>query len=328
MNKLTLVVPVYNVEEYLETSINSLKNQSFKDFKCVLVNDGSTDNSLELINKLIKDDNRFTVVTKENGGLSDARNYGFKYVDSEYVYFFDSDDLLVNNCLEKCVEYLDKSKADMAIFDYYQVHQNTGLKEVISNKYEDGQVVSLKEDKKLLINISNCAWNKMYKTSLFKDNNIEYPKGHIYEDLGTTYPLLLKSNKVVFIKEPLYEYVVDRSGNITGDVNIKRLRDILFECDRTVKFFKDNNEFDNYYEELKYLCGINIIETLRKCIHSEFNEEARDFIMESFEFLRDNFKDYPKCKYNLKVRKDDWVYLNEDILMIYLKVRGIVKWKR
>lgn len=321
MNKLSVVVPIYNVADYLKASITSLKDQSYKDLKCILVNDGSKDDSLNVAKSLIKDDDRFTIVSKENGGLASARNYGLKLVDSEYVYFFDSDDVLEKDCLKKCIEALDLNKADIVIFDYYQYHESNGSKEIIENKYPNNYLTNIRKDKDILTNIANCAWNKMYKTSLFKDNDIKYPEGHIYEDLGTTYNLLLKANNIVFIKDALYDYVVDRQGNITSDINLHKLEDILFECDKLVSFYKDNNEFNEYYEELKYLCGVNIIETLRKLINVKYSDNVSKFIDSCFNFLGNNFKDYPKCLYTINKRKGDWIYNKKLTTKLYLKLK-------
>lgn len=321
MNKLSVIVPIYNVADYLKSSISSIKNQTYRDFKCILVNDGSTDNSLNIAADLIKDDKRFSIVSKKNGGLGSARNYGLDMVDSEYVYFFDSDDILEKECFEKCVEALSKSKADIVIFDYYQYRLSDNSKELISNPIPNYYLSNINKDKSILTKISNCAWNKMYKTSLFKSNNINYPEGRLYEDLGTTYNLLLKANNVIFIKEALYDYVVDRTGNITGNVDLNKLADIIYECDKLVSFYKENNEFNNYYEELKYLCGINIIETLRKLINVKYSKEVGDFIDKCFYFLKDNFNDYPKCKYIIKKRKNDWIYSKPLTTKLYLKLR-------
>lgn len=159
MNKLSVIVPIYNVADYLKSSISSIKTQTYRDFKCILVNDGSTDNSLNIAVDLIKDDKRFSIVSKKNGGLGSARNYGLDMVDSEYVYFFDSDDILEKECFEKCVEALNKSKADIVIFDYYQYRLSDNSKELISNSIPNYYLSNINKDKSILTKISNCAWN-------------------------------------------------------------------------------------------------------------------------------------------------------------------------
>lgn len=326
MDKLCVVVPVYNVKSYLSASITSLINQTFKDFKAIIVNDGSSDGSDEEVLRLIKDDARFQLVNKENGGLSDARNYGMQYADSEYIYFFDSDDILELDCLKRCVDALDETKADMVIFDYYQYWQSKDHKEVIANKYSEGGVVYLKDDPSLMTKIANAAWNKMYRLSLFKDNGIIYPKGHIYEDLGTTYKLLLcATNGITFIRRPLYNYIVDRSGNITSSINLEKCKDVLWMCQSNSMFYKEHDAFMTYYEELKYLSGVNIIETLRKLINVSYTSEVVSFIDACFDYLSNNYAEYPNCIYPLRSRKNDWIYTNRIILKSYLSMRNKLK---
>lgn len=325
MTNINVVVPIYNVASYLENSIGSLMAQTLQDFKAILVNDGSSDNSLQIAQNLVGDDKRFIIVSKPNGGLSSARNYGLKYVDSKYVYFFDSDDTLEKTLLEKCVNKLEQDDSDMVIFDYNQYWVNRDYKEHIKNYYDQDCITSLKLDSSLMIHIANAAWNKVYKTSLFIDNNIRYPNGHIYEDLGTTYRLLLHCNKVSFIREPLYNYIVDRSGNITSSINLLKARDILFNCQYNISYYKKNNCFDKYYEQLKYLSGINIVETLRKCNQIPYNSEVKAFVKQCFNFLKENFNEYPNCIYNLNVRKDDWIYLHQSSCLLYLMLRNKIK---
>lgn len=322
MDKLCVVVPIYNVANYLPNSIRSLKEQTLKDFKVILVNDGSTDNSKEVAMELIGDDARFELVNKPNGGLSDARNYGMRFANSEYIYFFDSDDTLQTDCLKRCVEAMDKNNSDMVIFDYYQYWQSKDYKEVIENKYSEGIVTSLNQDPTLMVNIANAAWNKMYRLSLFKDNHIEYPKGHIYEDLGTTYRLLLHANNVCFVRKPLYNYIVDRVGNITSTINLTKCRDVLIMCALNSDYYKKQGAFEQYYEQLKYLSGINIIETLRKLIDVPYCDHVLAFIDDCFDYLQDNYLEYPRCIYNVKQRKNDWIYTNRYVLKVYLMIRS------
>ena len=321
MDKLCVVVPMYNVAPYLPNSIKSIQNQDFTDFKAILVDDGATDNSKEVALELIKDDPRFTLVSKPNGGLSDARNYGMRLADSEYIYFFDSDDTLESDCFSKCIAALEKHDGDMVIFDYYQYWQSKDFKEVISNKYDENVVTNLQQDHQLMIKIANAAWNKMYKLSLFKDHNIEYPKGHIYEDLGTTYRLLLHAKKVCFVRQPLYNYIVDRVGNITSTINLHKCRDVLMMCSLNSDYYKQAGCFEQYYEELKYLSGINIIETLRKLINVPYCDQVLSFIDDCFDYLMDNYCEYPGCIYPIKQCKNDWIYTNRYVLKFYLMLR-------
>ena len=129
MSKISIIVAIYNIENYLKKCLESIKNQTYTDFDVYCVNDDSIDNSEEIIKDYLND-NRFHLLNKTNGGLSDARNFALKQIDSEYVLFVDGDDYLEPDLLTKTIEQLDKSKSDLLVFSYYQ-HYMDGSKEVI-----------------------------------------------------------------------------------------------------------------------------------------------------------------------------------------------------
>ena len=121
-----------------------------------------------------------------------------KYATAPYIMFVDSDDFLEPQALEKAAAKLDETGADLVIFDVYQYFMKTQTKEVIANSYSGDRVYTLKENPEMITRILNAAWNKMYRRSLFEDNGITYPFGYLYEDLGTTYKLLLKARSIAF----------------------------------------------------------------------------------------------------------------------------------
>lgn len=322
MVKLSVVVPIYNVEKYLPKCLDSIINQTFKDFECFLVNDGSKDNSLSIIKDYLKKDDRFILIDKENGGLSDARNAGLAKATGEYIYFLDSDDFIENDLFARCIDKLDKTKADMVIFDIYQYHQKDGTKEIIKNRYDENKVYKLNEQKDIICNILNAAWNKMYRLSLFKDNDITYPFGCYYEDLGTTYRLLLKAKGICFIKKPLYNYLVDRPGNITTEFSFK-VYHVLDMVKLTCDFYKANNVYDDYYEELKFLSLVNIMECLKKTRNSNNRKMVEKYIDVCFSDIEKNWPEYPKCKYHVLREKNDWLYMHKNLLKFYLRCRQL-----
>ncbi len=320
MSKVSVIVPVYNVEEYLPKCIESCLAQTFTDFDLILVNDGSKDNSLAICKEYEKKDSRIQVLDKPNGGLSDARNAGMKLVKTPYVYFLDSDDFIEPTLLDKCITKLNETDADMVIFDVYQYFMKTNTKEIIKSGYEIETCVNVKDNPDVLTKVLNAAWNKMYKVSLFKENQIEYPVGYYYEDLGTTYKLMLKAKKICFINEPLYDYLADRPGNITQQFNNKTYH-ILDMIKENIEYYKKENVFDLYYNELMYLAGINIMECLKKTRDINDKETVNKFIDDCFEFIRLTFPQFPKCKYEICRQKNDWIYANPTLLKTYLTVR-------
>lgn len=320
MPLISIVVAVYNVEQYIAKCIDSLLNQSFHDFELILVNDGSKDNSLSILREYEKKEPRIIVIDKKNGGLSDARNAGIAIAKGKYISFIDGDDFVEPTMLEKCVNKLEETNSDIVMFDIYQYFLATGKKEVIANPFDENKVYSLETSPEIITKIKNAAWNKVYRLSLFKENDIRYPWGYYYEDLGTTYRLLARAKKIVFINEPLYDYLQDRPGNITHQFNFS-VYHVLDMAKITMDDYKELGIYEKYYEELKYLACINIIECLKKTRDVSDYKLADKFIQVSFWFIHQNFPEYPKCKYKIDREKYDWIYMHERILKLYLSYR-------
>ena len=320
MPEISVVVPVYNVRDYLRKNIESILAQTFTDYELILVNDGSKDDSLSILREYEQKDPRITVIDKPNGGLSDARNAGMAIASGKYIQFIDSDDFVEPQLLEKCQQKLEETGADMVIFDIYQYFLATGKKEIIANTYDASGVYSIRTNPELIVSIQNCAWNKMYKLSLFKDNDIIYPWGCYYEDLGTTYRLLARCDKVAFINEPLYDYLQDRPGNITHQFNFS-VYHVLDMVKLTLDDYKNLGIYETYYEELKCLGARNILECLKKTRNVNDKKMTEKFVQVCFWYIKNNWPEFPKCRYPILREKNDWIYANEKILRLYLAYR-------
>ena len=228
-NKLiSIVVPIYNMEKYLDKCINSIINQTYKNIEIILVDDGSTDKSSKIINKYKKLDKRIKAYYKKNGGLSDARNYGIDKATGEYIGFIDSDDYIEKNMYETLYNNIIKYNADISVVGFNVVYESTDIKnrveyQEVTDKLE---IYNRKEAFDLLFDANkfgNFAWNKLYKKELFK--NIKYPLCKKMEDLGTTYKLVEISNKIVYEPLKLYNYF-QRSGSIMNNKDLKFMKDI------------------------------------------------------------------------------------------------------
>ena len=176
----------------------------------------------------------------------------------------------------------------------------------------------------MITRILNAAWNKMYRRSLFEDNGITYPFGYLYEDLGTTYKLLLKARSIAFVNEPLYDYLADRPGNITQSFNQKAYH-ILTMAEETMNYYRQEGVYDQYYEELKYLACVNIIENLKKTRTVKDRKLVDEYIAACFAFIHKNFPDYPECKYPINRQKNDWIYMRPQVLKGYLRTRNLIR---
>ena len=199
--KLSIIVPVYNVEEYISKCLDSILKQSLKDFECLIIDDGSTDKSIEIAENLIGNDYRFTIYHKENGGLSDARNYGLDLAIGEYVCFVDSDDYIAKHMIEKTYIVAKENGSDITVFDMYYEYED-GHKEL--TKGANKKIAYYEEDKDLLF-INHSANNKIYRREFLEDKR--FIKGLAYEDLAAIPVWLAKANNVTYVEEPLYFYM-------------------------------------------------------------------------------------------------------------------------
>ena len=245
MEKLvSVVVPVYNVKDYLYECIDSIKNQTYKNIEIILVDDGSTDGSSQICDELAKEDERIKLIHKENGGLSDARNVGLNYSNGEYIIFIDSDDLISKIMIEQMINSMLINDADISACTFKTFKNNNDINYV--EKLKDEIVMSGKELVKKIYageytDIAFTAWNKLYKKRLFQDFKIEYPVGRFYEDSFTTFKLLYNADKLVIIDNSLYFYRV-RQGSIMNSVMTEK---------KIIDWIDGDKEAINYFTEME-----------------------------------------------------------------------------
>ena len=221
---ISLIIPVYKVEKYLEKCIQSVINQTYENLQIILVDDGSPDNCGKICDEYAKKDHRIEVIHKSNGGLSDARNKGLEIAKGEYIGFVDSDDYIEADMYEVLYNLLKQYNADVSICNFYTVSQGKiSIKNADNGINEYNRIEILKEillDK----NIQSYAWNKLYKKELFDE--IKYPIGKKYEDIGTTFYLLEKCNKVVVTGKSEY-YYINRQDSIVNNVTESTITDYI-----------------------------------------------------------------------------------------------------
>ena len=218
--KITVIVPVYNVENYLNKCLDSLINQTYKNLEIIVINDGSTDNSGEICQEYAQKDNRIIYVEQENGGLSDARNAGLERMTGSYVTFVDSDDWVEPNYVEVLHNKLIGYQADIAIGNYYSYNEDEAMyyfhvnsESYYEKLYDNISIFENLYDAKQMKSFSLIsAWGKLYKAELF--DYIRFDKGKLDEDGYINQKLYLLVQKVIYINQGLYAYR-QRSGSIT-----------------------------------------------------------------------------------------------------------------
>nr|WP_261010781.1 glycosyltransferase family 2 protein [Streptococcus mitis] len=229
---ISIVVPIYNVENYLRMCLDSIENQTYSNIEVLLINDGSPDSSGEICQEYVARDSRFHYFEKENGGLSDARNYGIERSNGKYLTFVDSDDWLNLTYVEDLYQAAIRNDADTVVSHYtiYNESDRNYYVHIWDDYYEKtctGEELVL-ELPSLELNgyVYITSWGILFKKELF--NNIRFPKGKVIEDSRTNYKLFFRSNKVAYIHKEIY-YHREGIESIGSGVNEKLLTDVL-EC--------------------------------------------------------------------------------------------------
>lgn len=318
MPKVSVIVPIYNVEKYLEKCINSLLSQTLEDIQIILVNDGSKDNSGNIAKEYEKNNkDRVIYVEKENGGLSDARNYGLKYATGDFIAFLDSDDYIEKNAYEEMYNKAIEGNADYVECDFIWE---------FPNKIRVDKQYPYKNKKEMLSFVRVVAWNKLIKRQLIIDNNLEFPKGLRYEDVEFTYKLIPFINKFAYVDKPFIHYV-QREGSI-ANVQNERTAEIFTVLDNVIEFYKKNNINEKYRDELEYNYARYLLcSSLKRMCKIKDKTIREKLLTESWERLNLNF---PNWKENVilktvNIGKNKYMRtVNKSTYKIYSKILEII----
>lgn len=218
---VSIIVPVYNTQVYLERCIKSLLNQEYPNIEIILIDDGSSDNSLFICEKYQTDD-RVVIIHQENSGVSMARNNGLDRARGDYISFVDSDDFVSPYFISHAVGEIEKHDADIVLFDFYQIKSGKSVLPVpdFHKKYKNELRKGNINIKKLLIAdfVPNYMWNKLFKRSLWE--TVRFPVQYKYEDLFILIHVLDRANVIVYLPERLYYYNRDNVNSITSFLSI------------------------------------------------------------------------------------------------------------
>lgn len=292
MAKVSVIVPVYNVEEYIEKCLTSLVKQTITDIEIIVVNDGSPDNSQKIIDKFAKKyPKKIKAYVKKNGGLSDARNYGLKKATGEYIGFVDSDDFVNEDMFEKLYTKAKTEDFDVVVCDINCVYTNKT--DIISSLIKD-DIITEKDARKQMTNIYPAAWNKIYKRDLFK-YGVNFKKGVWYEDVEFLYKLYPYIKKIGVVSEPLINYV-QRDGAITRTFD-KRLYHYIDNWDGIIEYYKKNDFYDKYKNELEYCYVRYIYATFIKGACNFPKNEFNNAVNIAINRVNSTFPNYKKNPY-------------------------------
>lgn len=292
MDKISVIIPIYNVAGYLDKCFESVINQTYKNIEILLIDDGSTDNSSSKCDSMSQKYSNVKTYHKKNGGLSDARNFGLSKCSGEYIYFLDSDDWIRKDTIEILYNLIIENKAEISECQYEKVNgenvKSIDEKTIISTytglqasynlrKYQKNHVVS---------------WNKLYKKSLF--DKVKFPYGKCHEDEFTTYKVLLLCNKIVVTSQVLYYYRQTPNSIMNKEYNARRM-DIFEAYEESMDFYKEKNLF-----ELQYLTLYNYLDLIfQNYVLAKYSKNAmlcNKIKKTYFTVLKQNLK-LLKCKH-------------------------------
>ena len=235
---VSIIIPVYNSEKYLRKCFESIKNQTFKDLEIIVVNDGSTDNSLNICKEFGKEDKRVKIISKKNEGLSSARNAGLEITNGDIITFLDSDDYLDKHYIQKSFDLMVSKNADIVIMQMCNVAESTNDAVIINKKVETYVFDSERAIEESLYQklYTCCAPGKMYKRDII--GNIRFPYGKLAEDLAVCHKFLFNSKKVIYTSEIGY-YYRQHDNSIIHTFNSRRLD--AFKWTREIESFCEKN---------------------------------------------------------------------------------------
>lgn len=314
MEKISIIIPVYNVENYLEECLESIVNQSYKNLEIIIVNDGSQDRSIDIMNKYCKKDKRIKIINKKNGGLSSARNEGILNATGDFIFHIDGDDFINNFSCEKLIKRANRDNLDMVIGNIRVFNEN---KEIIweDNQMGRNEVIDGRDYLKKYFFLgkgTNSVCNKLIKRELYISEKIMHPFNISLGEDGATLPrLILKSLRIGKVEETVYNYRYNRES-MTRKRN-KKIQEYRKAFEVVKDYFYKNNE-KNFFDEYNFIFKYNLY-------YSEVM--AIPFKIAEKENLQDYLTGWEELKKEIKlILKDKFIKklsLKRKILLIIYK---------
>ena len=296
MKSVSVIVPFYNVEGYIGRCLDSLVKQTLDNIEIILVNDGSKDRSKIVVDKYLKEyPEKIVYLEKENGGLSDARNYAIPYAKGEYIAFLDSDDYVEYTMYKDMYELAKKENSDMVECDFYWEYP-------YKNKTKEDKGLIYNGKKEMIEKVRVVAWNKLIKKDILEKSKIIFPKGYRYEDVEFTYKLVPYLDKVSFLKKPCVHYI-QREGSISNNQN-ERNKEIFVVLGHVIDFYKENDLYEEYKDELEYIyIRYAFCSSLLRIVKIKDQNIQQELLDLTWEKVNTNFPEWKKNPI-LKSKKD------------------------
>ena len=326
MEKVSVIVPIYNVENYLDNCVQSILRQTYRNLEILLVDDGSPDRCPQMCDEYAGQDERIRVIHKENGGLGDARNAGIRAATGKYFLHVDSDDRIREDLVSVTVEAAEKAQADIVIFDY--------AGETPERKQTDLFTFALPADRTFCAKVEpavimrTCsAVNKLFRREFWEKSGLLFPAGRYYEDLATIPKLFALAERIVYKKEILYYYLA-REGSIMHSSDFsKNYADRTKAADEVLEFFREQGMDQTYRDELEYLVFENTWFVPSKEI--VLNDRKSIYLKKFREYSLERYPDLEKNRYISELSGKDkilWALLRRKmyaVMVLMSKMRQI-----
>lgn len=313
--KLSIIVPVYGVEKYIDKCLNSLVKQSLKEIEIIVVNDGTKDNSQKIIDKYVKKyPDKIKSYIKENGGQGSARNYGLKKTTGEYIGYVDSDDFVEKDMYKKLYNKAKENNYDIVVCGNYNVSED------YQNKNIDAFINNYNTDLENIFFGKMAVWNKIYKRDILIKNKLEFKEKVWYEDLAFTLKAIMNSNTFAFIDEPLYDYLI-REGSTMNNSNVKRNLEILEAFDDILSYIKHNKK-EEYFNKIEFLAIDHIyISAIVRVLKADSDKNIKKETIEKLiNYMNKNFPNYKSNKYINTLSKNRKIIYK----LINIKMYGLI----
>lgn len=309
---ISVIVPVYNVQDYLRECIDSIINQTYENLEIILVDDGSIDDSAKICDEYEIIDNRIKVIHKTNGGVSDARNAGMKLSKGEFIQFIDSDDFIENDMIEVLYNLIKNNDAQIAICNHY-VYSTTQK----DCDYDSSITIYNKKDglKELMLGVRiwNYVYDKLFSRKLFDE--LEFPTDRQFEDIIIMPKLFSRSNNIIFYNYPKY-YYRQRKGSIIANQSVSLCEEYVYAINDVVSYMKTKNlEIDIYISYLIVHATINLYNTmgLFNLSHIKDNDNINSLYIQTKEIMSNNENEIFIIQMLNNVRKVHLYYMLTDI---------------
>ena len=293
---VSIVLPAYNAENYIEETINSLLKQSFKEIEIICVNDGSKDDTLNILKKLQKQDERIKIINKKNEGVWRARLDGIEKAQGQYISFVDSDDYVEENFIERLYNSVKVNGSDISICGFKRIDEKT--KKTLSQemKYEEKRIIEKNKNFEEVISINTALWNKLFKASILKQIKDLKEPPRILEDMMFLAMVYLKIKKISFVDDYLYNYIV-REGSAMNTLKKEEIRSIqnaMIEIKEEYIKYKSGQEELDILSSMAFLhFGVSLMLRASNDNNCNFKEEYKNNLI----YLNNNFKEWKKTEY-------------------------------